>query len=97
MHIADLNAETEEPKTEHQTKITWFCSFVWGSLPQFYPIPWEEWKEKAEGGIDEKTEVLCPPLKELDRAHTGIMNGTCGYYSLRTPFSKSMYFKMILG
>lgn len=42
MHIDELHAETEEPKTEHQIMITWFCCSLSGSLPGYYLILREE-------------------------------------------------------
>lgn len=51
MHIGDLHAETEEPKTEHQ--ITWFCCSVWGSIPGYLFDPQREKRRVERGRFEE--------------------------------------------
>lgn len=58
MHIGDLHAETEEPKTEHQIRITWFCCSVWGKPSWIFIWSSKRRKERAEGGRQRLREPL---------------------------------------
>lgn len=97
MHIGDLHAETEQPKTEHQIVIRQFCCSVWGRLPGYLFDPQRGKKrEQRERGRQRLSELLalCASAGEAD-TQTGqstdySYNGPYGCYSLH--FSKTKYF-----